>query len=180
MTDVNLLSTNPPLSCVIKFLEDVIIETSKCGTLDPTKLKMAIEKFKNVTEWPPFPVETIISEIRAITNRLSLRITITLLLPLLIVSLIIVWLMVLAKWITPVLGLIFTIGLIVIFYAVGVIYMITISNMITTLLTPLIETIKTYIQEVEKSLPKVPQGILEGACAYNSIDWECGNTGTGN
>lgn len=159
---------NKPMSCMIDLLNNY------CGkTIPAAKRQEAFKAFSEVTGYKPADLNTIFTtfddNLRALVNFNAFY----MFAPTLILLLIIIWMMVGFKWMNWVLGLFFTVLVIVILYGFSIGYRVH----FITYLDSRTQTIENATVEAqnsfENSIAYWPQGLFSAACAVTCDDGNC-------
>ena len=151
-----------PFSCMI----DLINNYSNCYQDIPlAKRKAAYQAFSEVTGYRPANLnnmfDTINSDFETLVNFNSFY----MFAPTLILLLILIWLMVGFRWINWVLGLFFTVLVIVILYGFSILYRIHFQNWIRSRNTTIQNEATAAQKSFENSIAYWPQGLFAASCA---------------
>ena len=164
-----------PFSCMIDLISGPY---SNCDEDIPqNKRQAAYNAFVDVTGYKPVDLTKAFSTINNDFNTLVNFNAFYMFFPTLILLLIIIWLMVGFSWINWVIGLFFTVLVIVILYGFSILYRIHVQNYIRNQGRTLENEVNAAQKNLENSIPYWPQGLFAVACAITCTGgtgcWSC-------
>lgn len=166
------MQEGPPLSCLLALFEETAAG-GFCGPIDPVALARAEAAFSAVAQWPPFPQAQLSSIVEETLDGLVIRLVIFFYGPILVLTVLAIWLMVGAGWFGWVVGLILTLVIIVILYAFTIFLRISLANFADAIVAELEEVTTQYRAAIVDAIPRLPRAFLAGICAYVNEEWIC-------
>lgn len=156
------VASQPPFNCMI----DLIQNYSNCGEDIPKpKREAAFKVFSDVTGYKSIDIGSIFTSFNRDISALFNLNAFYMFVPVMILFLIIIWLMVGFRWMNWVLGLFFTVLVIVVLYGFSILYRVTIENYVRSH-TPLVQNeLNAFQENFENSIAYWPQGLFAAACA---------------
>lgn len=170
LCEIRDLSSEPPISCLIDFLSSNI----GCdGAIDKQKIRRFLDTYKRSAGIPDIPRKQILIYFEGILESMISRSIVFTYTPLFFIFLIAIWLMVIVGWFSWLAGLMLTVGLIVVLYAFGISYRISVQTAVQERLAEINDVLKDYFDEIDNSVVRTPHAFLSAMCEATGNDWRC-------
>ena len=144
-----------------------IREFAANGSVPDSKLRKFAKAYRIATGKDTLPTKKVIQLISSGIRNMTLRTVFYTYMPIALFLLIAIWLMVSVGWTTVIAGIILTTALIVMLYAFGISYRISVQNSFDKKLAILAQYLDRYEEIKEKITERMPIGIIKGLCAMN-------------
>lgn len=174
-TALGNLAVQEPFSCMIDLLTG---EFSNCGAvIPPEKRQAALQAFTSVTGLRPVDL---VKSFDVLNNNMKTMLSFNafyIFMPILLLSIIVIWLMVGFGWITWVVGLFATALVIIVLYGFALLYRIHTENWLNSQSDVLQRDLQEAQINYQNSVAYFPQGLYAIACAITAATgttgWTC-------
>lgn len=148
--------------CYTEFIRQILTE----GQLDKNRLRAAIQKVIAEAGLPSSPIRSIAKTVMDDFTRGVNGFIFSVYLPITILFLVAIWLMVIAKWITPVTGILLTIALLIIMIAFGIAYSVMIRSWTFSRLQKIVKYVDNEVETITNAANALPGLLNEAVCSY--------------